>query len=223
MVAELVRQKHFQVEAIYALPDWADRHPAAPGLEIINERQLDQISQLRTPNQVVAVVEQKSAAQLIEPKVGEWLLYLDGIQSPSNLGAILRIADWFGFGQVIGGPGTADFYNAKTIQAGMGAFLRVQYHEMDLAALCAQFPELAVLGADSQGATVFDLVLPKRGILAIGSEAAGVQPDSIPLISQWVSIPKGPSGGAESLNAAVATGILCAALGRSSSEQPSKA
>ncbi len=212
IVDEVLRQERFHTDAVYALPEWAERHPQTPRLQVINARNLEQISQLRTPNQVLAVVEQKMPPPFASPQADEWLLYLDGIQSPSNVGAILRIADWFGFQRVIGGPGTADYFNSKTIQAGMGAFLRIRYYEGPLTDFLSHLTNVPIFGADSRGENVFSMNLPPRGLLVIGGEASGIRPETVPHIQRWLSIPRSPGGGAESLNAAVATGILCAAI-----------
>ena len=151
------------------------------GLNIhtINERELSQITQLRTPNQVLAISEIRSPSS-IDWNTG-WTIYLDGIQDPGNLGTILRIADWFGITIVVGGPGTADLYNAKTIQATMGAFLRVQYLETDLASIRLAAAEVPIYAANMQGQNAFEVDFPKAGILLIGNEGQGISPSNLAL------------------------------------------
>ena len=171
------------------------------------------MSQLTTPHRVLAVVDMPEPAPAAVPPTG-WSLYLDGVQSPSNLGALLRIADWFGFSHVYGGPGTADLYAPKSIQASMGSFLRVHYGTAGLAELTAAAPDVVVYGADLAGERVFDIDPPGGGILVVGAEGPGIGAGARVQIDRWIHVPRAPGRAAESLNVAVATGILCAALTR---------
>lgn len=141
-----------------------------------------------------------------------WSLYLDGVQSPSNLGALLRIADWFGFHHIVGGPGTADLYNSKSIQATMGSFLRVDYREGELPGIIERFPNLPTFGADLDGESIYSLEAPGAGLLVIGAEGPGVSKEARTQVQRWLTIPRAPGRKAESLNAAVAAGILCGGI-----------
>jgi TrmH family RNA methyltransferase len=193
----------------FSVPEsWQQR----PTLKLVTEGELKKISALSTPNQVLAVVQLlpsiNPATSSVPPLTG-WSIYLDGLQSPANLGAILRVADWFGFQHVISGPGTVDLYNPKSIQATMGCFLRLECLEMDLADLLAQNPDLPVYAADLTGQNIYNFQPPKGGILVIGNEGKGIRPATRELVSDYLLIPRGEGRAAESLNAAVAAGILC--------------
>ena len=138
-------------------------------------------------------------------------LYLDGIQDPGNMGTILRIADWFGVDCVFSSPDCVDPYNPKVIQATMGAFLRVSCIETTIERLHEEHPGLPIYGAVMDGENVFHANLKsKEGIIVIGNEGRGISSEAESLLSQRISIPPAAHSGAESLNAAVATGILCA-------------
>jgi RNA methyltransferase, TrmH family len=218
MVQELLRQHRFSVEALFALPAWlektaGDADKQADRCEAVSEQQLAQLSLLSSPHQALAVVEIPEAADCTLPQDG-WSLYLDGLQDPANLGAILRVADWFGMHKVVLGPGTVDLYNPKTIQASMGSFLRVSCPECSLQEIATRQPSLLRLGGDAGGGSIFDLTLPPAGVLVIGREGSGLREETTGLLQQLVNIPPGKGGGAESLNAAVATGILCAVIDR---------
>jgi len=126
----------------------------------------------------------------------------------------LRIADWFGFEHVFGGPGTADLYNPKSIQASMGSFLRVIYEEWPLEELTAAHPDLPVFAADLNGENVYSITPPTAGILVIGAEGPGIRAGTRVQVDRWLTIPRAPGRRAESLNAAVAAGVLCSALRR---------
>ncbi|OAV43454.1 RNA methyltransferase [Lewinella sp. 4G2] len=215
IVAELLAQDAYPVKHIYALENWAAEHGAGltVPLTVVTPRELGRITQLTTPNQVLALCDIPAIPTDLPGGIAEgWSLYLDGIQSPSNLGALLRIADWFGFQHVIGGPGTADLYNSKTIQASMGSFLRVSYRTGELSEITTAFPELVTFGADLDGEDIFSVNAPTRGVLVIGSEGPGIREEARSQVQRWVTIPRAAERQAESLNAAVAAGILAGQL-----------
>lgn len=215
IVGELLKQSRYTVDHIYALEQWVEELPVPPAvpLTVVTPKELGRISQLTTPNQVLAVVDQPEHAEELPPEMAEgWSLYLDGVQSPSNLGALLRIADWFGFHHIIGGPGTADLYNSKSIQATMGSFLRVDYRTGTLPQIMDNFPELPTFGADLSGESIYQLRAPKAGVLVIGAEGPGISEEARTQVQRWLTIPSAPGRQAESLNAAVAAGILCSGI-----------
>ncbi|MGB3802329.1 MAG: RNA methyltransferase [Lewinella sp.] len=215
-VGELLQQDRYRIDQVYALDSWIPPAPLKSDMPVteVTPKELGRISQLITPNQVLAVVD---IPQPDAPGTGslatDWALYLDGIQSPSNLGALLRIADWCGFPEVYGGPGTADLYNPKSIQASMGSFLRVNYRSGTLAELAAARPGLPIYGADLAGENIYRVEPPPAGILVIGSEGPGIREGTAELIERRVTIPRAPGRTTESLNAAVAAGILMSWLG----------
>ena len=217
IVGELLRQERYRVDALYALPAYAEETdvPARIPLTVVSERELSRISQLTTPNQVLAVVDLPAPEETLPSELATgWSLYLDGVQSPANLGALLRIADWFGFHHVIGGPGTADLYGSKSVQASMGSFLRVDYRTGTLEDVGATFPELPLLAADLAGESIFDFQPPTNGMLIVGAEGPGISRGARTRAQRLLRIPPGPGRRAESLNVAVATGILAAHLTR---------
>jgi RNA methyltransferase, TrmH family len=172
------------------------------------------ISNLTTPNKVL-VVAKKTTPQYNNEIMGKsFCFYLDGIQDPGNLGTILRIADWFSIPYVFCSPNTVELWNPKVIQASMGAFLRVHSSEITFEELTNRFPELPIFAAILRGNNIFETVIkpdfPRRGIVIIGNEGQGISADLIEKAQFKITIPGG--GGAESLNAAVSTGIIAAVL-----------
>lgn len=170
----------------------------------VTEAELERISQLQTPNQVLIIARLFPEAELNEI-ANEWTLALDTIQDPGNLGTILRIADWFGIRKIALSEGCADVYNPKVVQSSMGSILRIRVKEVELPGYLsgAQIP---VLAAALGGTDVSSYHFPKAGILVIGNEGKGISAEVMKQVTQQISIPS--FGAAESLNAAVATGIL---------------
>ncbi len=218
MLRELIQSAPTRIERLFLLEDWQEDWMLAQlkeslTIEWLDQVGLKQISALKTPNTGLAVVKMPAEKTWPQTSSQPLVLYLDGIQDPGNLGSILRIADWFGLAEIWAAPGTVDVYNPKVIQAAMGAFLRVHFRsEVLLDDLPSEWQEVAVIGADMGGETMHHLEPKQPSILVVGSEGSGIRPQTKTNIDQLISIPKGLGGGAESLNAAVATGILCATL-----------
>lgn len=217
MAAELLMQQRVAVSAVFALERWAADNAALlrPFLEKFNavsEAELKKVSSLTSPNQVLVVAELPEEPFFPAILESDFCFYLDGIQDPGNLGTMLRVADWFGIPAVICSPDSADAFSPKAVQASMGAFLRVGIWEMPLAQLLEQAPGAPVAGAVLGGENIFRTKLPSRGVLVIGNEGKGISSEAEARLTHRLTIPRHPSGGAESLNAAVAAGICAAAL-----------
>ncbi|MFP5043089.1 TrmH family RNA methyltransferase [Parasediminibacterium sp. JCM 36343] len=208
LVEEII-QSQYTVKKIYATEKWLiGRGGDGQAVTVVSEAELARISTLQTPNQVLALVQQPTIQAQIEFK-NKLSLVLDGIQDPGNLGTIIRIADWFGIKQIICSPDTVELYNPKVIQSTMGSFLRVHIIYTDLKEVLAK-AGVPILGALLNGESIYTFPPIDEAILMIGSEGKGISDDLLPFITKPVTIPK--MGGAESLNAAVATGILISHL-----------
>jgi TrmH family RNA methyltransferase len=199
----------YPIKAIYALDSW-DAPDTNIELNRVEAFELEKMSLLQTPNQVVAVASMPSKSDAIN-LTGKLTIVLDGIQDPGNLGTIIRIADWFGVQQIVASEDTVDVYNPKVIQATMGSFMRVSVAYKNVAEWLPTV-KLPLYGALLEGENIFSTKVPKQGLLVIGSEAKGIRENTIDFITHPVTIPK--IGGAESLNAGVATGIIVAQLTR---------
>ncbi len=203
-----VLQSSYKIKKIYALTEWAGGYKGAIPLEIVTEIELERISSLQTPNQVLAIIEQEIPKKAPECN-NAFTLVLDGIQDPGNLGTIIRIADWFGITQIIASEDTAELYNPKVIQSTMGSFSRVQlwYGSLPEVLTNAKVP---VYGALLNGNNMHNEPAVSEALLVIGNESKGISKELLPFISHPVMIPR--IGGAESLNAAVAAGIIVSHL-----------
>ena len=215
---ELLLSKAFEIEVILATDSWIETSKNELGsinapLFKISLTDLKQISTLSTPNQVLIVAKQRPQELNFESVNQELSLYLDGIQDPGNLGTILRIADWFGIPYVFCSKDCVEVYNSKVLQSSMGAFLRVQCHYLSLEQLI-QATNLSVYGTILQGKNIYETQLTSKGIIVIGNEGKGIRKENIPLLDHQVTIPSYGQSGAESLNAAIATGIICSIFRR---------
>lgn len=163
-------------------------------------------------NDGALAVARMRAEGLLFPAEGEWMLALDDIRDPGNLGTIIRIADWYGIGKIVASLETADQYNPKVISASMGSFLRVNlcYAELSTYLEAVGVP---VAGAFLDGESLHGLSFGDSGILVIGNESRGISDAVAGRVTMRVTIPG--YGGAESLNAAAATAVILDNLRRS--------
>ncbi|MEO0776815.1 MAG: RNA methyltransferase [Bacteroidota bacterium] len=212
---EFLLQQRYGIEWIIALPHWVETHQKLLQVHFnktltVSEAELQQISLLHTPNQVLLVADRFSWS-LDPERLGRGLsLYLDGIRDPGNLGTIIRIADWFGLDYIFCSPDCVEEYMPKVVQSAMGALLRVPVLQRELAELRALQPHLPICGTVLDGDNVFEQPLPKAALLVVGNESRGVSAAVREQLTQRLRIPAHLGGGAESLNVAVATGIFCA-------------
>jgi TrmH family RNA methyltransferase len=207
-VDELLRSS-WTIRQIYATPEWITSHSGVTvPITTVNEGQIQEMSALVTARNVLALVEMKEKQSPVVDMPGITLI-LDAIQDPGNFGTMVRIADWFGVKQIIASENCADIYNPKVIQASMGSFVRVLPAYTDLKNWLQQYPH-TIMGALLNGISVYEVAPIATLALIIGNEGKGIHDSLLPLVSQPVSIPR--LGGAESLNAAVATGILISHL-----------
>ena len=205
LIEELL-ETDWEIERVYAVQEWADQF-AGPisNFTLLEAHELDRMSLLQQANQVIALVKKKQYKEPLQFD-GKLTVVLDGIQDPGNLGTIIRTVDWFGGSQIIVSEDTAGLYNPKVIQSTMGSFLRVRVEVVKDISTILSKQQIPVYGALLDGSSIYKTEFPKEGFLIIGNESKGIREGLIPQINHAISIPR--FGKAESLNAAVATGII---------------
>lgn len=212
IVEECLAYAPDRIEAIYALPTYIqtleNQDPILKEKLIeIDEKSLAKISALDTPAQVLVLMN-SDGAQPTHTR-GNMIL-LDGIQNPNNMGAILRIADWYGISTVLCGKGTVDRHHPKMIQASMGSFLRVDRIDIEISEIKSTFPKHQIVVADLGGERLSDFSFLNPAILVLGSEGSGPSKEIKAIADATLTISR-PSARTtpESLNVSVAAGIIC--------------
>lgn len=191
------------VEKIYSIDDTFDDYPSKNVL--ITERELKKISQLVTPNTALAVCEIPQEKKI---QKNGFIIALDDIRDPGNLGTIIRMADWFGIQQIVCSKETVDLYNPKVIQSTMGSFIRVQINYTDLEEFFETYSH-PILGTFMDGENLYKTKLPEKAVLLMGNEANGISEKLESFVTQRLSIPRmGKLQQTESLNVAMATSII---------------
>lgn len=215
----------FHLLEILALPDWLaanDDQIRKQDLATVTltSRELQQLSTLKNPNQVIALMGFDNSGKRNLPLPDQYYLALDRIQDPGNLGTIFRSAEWFGISHIYLSEDTVDPLNPKVIQAGMGSVLRVSYDQTDLADLLSELSaSIPVIGTVLDGERMDEMDHPGGGIILIGNESRGIQSELRQWITLPVNIPRRFSEKTypESLNASVAASIVMSEFCRSHS------
>jgi RNA methyltransferase, TrmH family len=205
LVRELLLEK-VSVQELFATREWIDENKNLLNNILVTEttqQELERISFLTTPNQVLAVVKKISEGARIDCK-DKITLMLDTIQDPGNMGTIIRTADWFGVSQIICSPDCADIYNPKVVQASMGSIVRVKVYYTELKEFL-QRQQVRKYATTLEGKDVAHTKI-SEGIIIIGNESRGIHPEILAIANVKLNIRR--MGKAESLNAAVATGIV---------------
>jgi TrmH family RNA methyltransferase len=208
----------YKVDAVYVLGEYASEFEALSSLvpTIITEQQLQKISNLDAPNNVLALASIPKAPLAFKQLNNKLVLALDTINDPGNLGTIIRTAAWFGIDTIICSPNTTDAWNPKAVQSSMGALFRTNVVYADLKKVVEEYNNagVPVYATTLDGTDIYKTALSSNGLIVIGSESHGVSPELLSIIDKKLLIPSFSSGAAESLNAAVAAGVVCSEFRR---------
>lgn len=205
-----------KADSLFASNAWINKHKLRIDTSVfseVNEKEMKQLSNLKNPSEVLGVFK---IPEMVNPDLrtyDQYVLMLEDIRDPGNLGTIIRTADWFGFNHIICSEESVDCFNPKVVQASMGSLSRVSIQYDNLVNLIESKPEdMKLFGAVLHAKDISQLTKPAKGILLIGNEAHGISRSLLKYIDKEITIPgAGTPGGnnAESLNASIAAAILC--------------
>ena len=213
LVEELLHSA-ISLKELYATEEYISDNPKIPALKISNA-ELGRMSGLKTPNKLLGIFE------IPDPKpldYSDWILALDHVQDPGNLGTIIRLCDWFGIKHLLCSEDSADCYNPKTLQSTMGSIARVNVVYGPILQL-SQKSKLPLVGATLEGESVYELDLPNSGILVMGNESRGISEVIRQSLDSAISIPPYGDSKAESLNVATATAVILSELRRRTTQK----
>ena len=208
IISELFKS-HYKIHSIFATKEWVHENKTlleriSPSeTTTISPRELQKISQLNTPNQVLALVHVPPTKN---KGISDITLMLDAIRDPGNIGTILRIADWFGIGQVTCSEDCVDVYNPKAVQSSMGSIFRVNVHYSNLVDTIKGNPHVNFYASALEGKPLRKTIWKMPVGIIIGNESHGISRGIMELVGTKTTIEK--NGQAESLNAATATSII---------------
>lgn len=212
-----------RVKLLAGKPEWIDGESGrvtegADETVTVSYDELRRISSLRTPHNVLAVAPMFKSEYSDNILAGRLTPVLEYVQDPGNLGTIIRIAAWFGMGNIVCSPDCVDFYNPKVIQATMGAFMHVTVWYRPLEAFLGKAVRdgIPVYGATMDGRSVYESDLGDEGIILFGNESRGISDGLLGYVTRRITIPGPgkPLAGIESLNVSMAAAIICSEFAR---------
>jgi TrmH family RNA methyltransferase len=182
--------------------------------EIVKEVDFKRLSDTQNPQGILGVFSRGQVNFVFEPDTN-FVLALENISDPGNLGTIIRNADWFGVSEILLSENCADLFNPKTLRASMGSIFHVKFSDkidfyIELENI--QKSGYEILVADMEGENVYQHKLNKKSILVLSNEAHGPSDKLLSLSDRRITIPK--KGTAESLNVASASAVLLNELTR---------
>jgi RNA methyltransferase, TrmH family len=208
-VLELL-QSDYELQHLFITEDFLQEHGnklnKGTRYELVKEQELVKAGTFSSNNAALAVAHMRQLPTLrFQPS--DFVIALDDIRDPGNLGTIIRIADWYGISTIVCSDSCADFYNPKTISATMGSFTRVKAYYLELAPWLRDLPQdTPIYGASLDGDNIHQMQLLPQGIVVMGNEANGIRPEVALEVNRLIKIPA--FGKAESLNVATATAII---------------
>jgi TrmH family RNA methyltransferase len=209
IIADIIARHPDAVQRVFVSKDFAINisYYKAFELEILEYSVFEQLAASKNPQGILALIKYPTFTL----KPSDFVLVLDGVQDPGNMGTILRTAAWFGVKQIVCSLDTVDVCNPKVVQASMGAVydLNITYQNLDTFLLGQNVP---VYGALLDGENVYQKNLSWPAILVMGNEGNGIRESIRKHISDPLMIPK--IGIGESLNVATATSILFSEFAR---------
>ena len=197
----------FAIQSVYATKKWIDdnsKHELS-NLHEVSNSELKKISNLSTPNNVLAIVRIKDHDIDLNNFLGKNVI-LDQISDPGNLGTIIRLCDWFGVKNIICSKNTVDFMNPKVIQSSMGSLFRVNLFYTDLFCFMENI-EYPVYSADLNGTSIKESKIEENAFILFGNESSGVSHNLDQFITKKIMIPSNREG-VDSLNVACAASIF---------------
>lgn len=212
-----------RVTLLAGKPEWIDGESeavisGADDIVTVSYEELRRISSLRTPHNVLAVAPMGKKEYSDKLLAGRLTPALESVQDPGNLGTIIRIAAWFGMGNIICSPDCVDFYNPKVIQSTMGAFMHVNVWYLPLNEFLGRVVSdgMPVYGATMDGRSVYESDLGSEGIILFGNESRGISDGLVGYVTRHITIPGPgkPLAGIESLNVSMAAAIICSEFAR---------
>jgi len=223
LVKEIL-ESQYKVLNVYAIADWLKQNEDIllsnqVSFVEVSLGEMERITALSSPSPALAVAE---IPEMTGPPtlINDLVLALDDIRDPGNLGTIIRIADWFGIKTIICSESSVDLYNPKVMQATMGSAFRINIFYTDLKKFLSSLsPEVKIYGTFAQGDSIYSTPLEKQGIIIIGNESSGISNEISLKVTDRISIPayikdSRHTDHAESLNASIATAIICSEFRR---------
>ncbi|RLD66465.1 MAG: RNA methyltransferase [Bacteroidetes bacterium] len=175
------------------------------------KEEIKKVTHLSTPSEIVGLFKTPEN-DLADSFRTNFILVLDGVQDPGNLGTIIRLADWYDIKNIVCSENCVDAYNPKVVQSTMGSIFRVKVHYTNLLPFLEQANrnKFTIYGSFMNGETIYTELFDEKKILIMGSEGKGISDEVEKFVEKKIGIPTFFNGddGPESLNVAIASAII---------------
>jgi len=199
----------FKVHSCFSTKEWAKNYQAN-NMEVITQDELEKISFLKNPSNVLAIVYKNNLKFDVNKIMQDnRIILLDSISDPGNMGSIIRTADWFGIDSIYLSKTCVDVFNPKVVQATMGSLSRVKVYVVDLETILKKIKQNNIIsyGASLSGTSIYKIDNKKQCALVFGNESRGISLKINKLLDQEILIPS-KNTNIDSLNVSVAFGII---------------
>ena len=210
----------FRCRYLFATQKWIDENKnlaANHDFTVVTSADIERMSQLRSPQPVIAVYETPEIQFCLDDIDGKLVIALDRVQDPGNLGTIMRIADWYGIDTIIASNDTVDVYNPKVVQATMGGIARVKVYYVNLPETLNEISKkMPVYGTSLSGENIYATKLDSKGVIVMGNEGNGISSEVDKCLTHRIFLPSFPENAerVESLNVSMATAVTVAEFRR---------
>lgn len=205
--------RYFYPEALIVTPDAGLPKEVLFKADELYEASVSEMKSLTnfsTPSNIMGVFRIPASKEREQIDSGRLYLMLDGVRDPGNLGTIIRTAHWFGVTRIFASYDSVDCYNPKVVQAAMGSLGPVTVEYADLENIIRENPDLPVYGTLLEGEDIFKATLSQNGFVVMGNEGQGISGALLRRLTKALNIPPATACHGESLNVAVATGVVLA-------------
>jgi TrmH family RNA methyltransferase len=183
-------------------------------VEVLRNQDFGKISETVSPQGIAAVIKQPENKKLNEKNLSPFIVYLENISDPGNLGTIIRTCDWFGINTLVLSENTVEVYNPKVIRSSMGSIFHLNIFSNKKLSEVATLKDKGYkfICADLDGTDIYIFNPPEKSILFFCNESSGPSPELLSLSDEKITIPR--KGKAESLNVASASAIVLSVITR---------
>jgi TrmH family RNA methyltransferase len=216
---------NYECEIIFATNDFNEKNEAVVStlkknfrIEIIKSLDFKRLSDTMNPQGIITVFKMKKDSIFNINKINSnFIVAMENISDPGNLGTIIRNCDWFGVKDILISKDSVEIYNPKVVRSTMGSLFHLNiYTEIDIINELLPFKTKGYqfVCADLKGESIYDFKSNDKIILFLSNEANGPSQELLKISDKKIAIPK--FGIAESLNVASASAVIIAELIRKS-------
>tara|TARA_B110000008_G_C16969572_1_gene563377 strand:- start:888 stop:1721 length:834 start_codon:yes stop_codon:yes gene_type:complete len=196
----------FEIESIYSTKRIDQSH------FFLSSNEMNKISFLKTPSSILGIFKIPKKTRYIESN--DTIIALDSIKDPGNLGAIIRLCDWFGINNIICSRDSVECYNPKVVQSSMGSLARVNCLYLDLNSFFIK-TQKKVYGTFLKGKSIYKNSLEKNAIYLFGNESKGISKIIDKQINERITIPRfNHNNYPDSINVSNSTAIVLSEIFR---------